>query len=637
MLKITIANKDSIAVVNIAPDDSNENLNEDAASSGANKGHEVFNQLDFLVRGFLFYPLGLLNLFFKRNYPSFSNDNYAKYLRDLPIGSIGCCWLWNMVVLGYIVHHQYPYGRDTILYWLYMFEFYFAQAVTAQVQLHDRDCENGGFGNYAKAILFGAHYENHVQTFCMTQKDYEQLTKCLRPAPISGSAELEHSLMEKQLQENHGSPQVTPPLQRQPVASFFMSKVVVIFLQFFILIVLVTSICTVDTRLLIGGIGYIFQVPETAPNQAKSITILPACRMNISANTDEEMARAFVGVRLSSEPKTARGLPIMNLTFYVGENDSSSQATALAVDEVWYATIYNISTSSVYLQMLDKQIFFAVKVSFPGLLCSDVAGIKSILLEKSSTSAEMDNIRLAPYSDWPHVVLFCIFIAFPTIMINSVRRSNSLHSVAMVTWDCWDDFNMFTTQSMFGDRVSGSMVPIDFSKAENCVMWYKVRQQFVKTTNLHLRVVLPLLFIALLELVWSLTAICWYFVLGKAPIPGFLLFICLSLNPLPMLVVLLPLYNIWKIQYSHIGMLTRKVLDLEMMEPDLIGDADREKAIRVLKEFKNVLEASDERLSILGFELSPSFLGTIGTIFFSATTFLLNGKVEFYARGGWYL
>lgn len=110
-----------------------------------------------------------------------------------------------------------------------------------------------------------------------------------------------------------------------------------------------------------------------------------------------------------------------------------------------------------------------------------------------------------------------------------------------------------------------------------------------------------------------------------------------ELNSLPMLVVLLPLYNIWKIQYSHIGLISRKHLDLEMMEPDRIADIDQERAIRVLKEFNNVLETSDERLSIWGFELSPSFLRTIGTILFSATTFPINGKVEFYARGGWYV
>lgn len=129
----------------------------------------------------------------------------------------------------------------------------------------------------------------------------------------------------------------------------------------------------------------------------------------------------------------------------------------------------------------------------------------------------MDHIRLAHNSDWPRIFCFFIFITIPTITISSVHRSRSLYAIAMKTWDSWDAFNTFTTQSMFGNeniRINGSISPIDFFRVENCLSWYKLRQQLVDDTNQNLRVVLPILIIALLELVWSLTTICWNFALG---------------------------------------------------------------------------------------------------------------------------
>lgn len=135
----------------------------------------------------------------------------------------------------------------------------------------------------------------------------------------------------------------------------------------------------------------------------------------------------------------------------------------------------------------------------------------------------------------------------------------------------------------------------------------------------------------------SLAGVCWYIALGKAPVPGFLLLICLCTNPMPMLVVLLPLYNIWKIQNGHIGMISNKCLVLELMPSyvDINDELKRKKSLQVLKEIRAVLQTGDDHMSVLGFELSPAFFGTLGGITISGITFLYNGTVEFYGRSGW--
>lgn len=63
-----------------------------------------FDHLDFLFRGLLLYPLGLLNYFLYSHFPFMANQSYGRYFATLPLGHIGRCLLWNSVAVAFIVY-----------------------------------------------------------------------------------------------------------------------------------------------------------------------------------------------------------------------------------------------------------------------------------------------------------------------------------------------------------------------------------------------------------------------------------------------------------------------------------------------------------------------------------------------------
>lgn len=230
----------------------------------------------------------------------------------------------------------------------------------------------------------------------------------------------------------------------------------------------------------------------------------------------------------------------------------------------------------------------------------------------------------------------------------------------MATWNFWDAFNTCMTESNYNgimtenrylweaamkaksdsDPISdnyNSLPPVDFSEVENCIAWYELRKKITEITNVTLRFVFPLLYIALLEFVASIACVCYCAMVGKAPFPGFLYLFCLFANALPMLVVLYPLCNIWSIQYAHIGIISSKCLQLEMLPSngDPGADLRRLKAIKVLEKIKDTIVNNDKCISVLGFELSPKFLGSLGTVSLSVVSFMLGRKLEFYSHKGW--
>lgn len=328
--------------------------------------------------------------------------------------------------------------------------------------------------------------------------------------------------------------------------------------------------------------------------------------------------------------------------FYHGENgtDTENDAIHIVVDGLWYATLEDIIANSVELPVLDKQNFIAAMVSFPNLLCPNVSGISMTINQTySNLNKKLEHLTTSKIGSYRVVwfLLFYFLISAPALLVNTLLRSTSLCAIAMLTWDYWDAFDTYTSKSKVGgvwivDR--RSLAPIDFSRVENCLAWFDLSKQLIDITSINLRFVFPLLCIALLQFILSLAGICWYVVLGRAPIPGILLLICLCTNLLPMLGMLFPLYKIWKIQYRHIAMISPKCFELKVMPPwvDPNDEAERLKALQVLKEIRMVISTSDERVSVMGFELSPGFFVTLGTIAFSGLSFLLGGKLDYYVR-----
>lgn len=558
-----------------------------------------------------------------------------------------------MVVL-YIPYYPGQYARDATLYWIYVYELYFAQAMTAQVQLHMKDPKNGTPKSYAFAILSGTYYVSQIGTFCLTWPDIHRYAMYRRdvvqPLSLSSSTHFVFPSVTTKttcVESKTALCCVDPAKtllkgQRQFVVTRTVSRVVSGFSNLFLYMVLLSSISAIDSTLLMYGVGSLVNLPNTSTYSAESIAIMPSCRSNVGLFNDNEMARALVGLGLYPQPTKVHGLPFLTLKFYYSDNDTITQAEEIdySIEEIWYAKLNYEAMNYSILQLQDNQNFIAAIVSFPDLLCSNISRVNMAFDQTySDSNQKIDDLRnnedINNSSVW--FIIFYVIVGIPALLINTIFRVASLYSVAMLTWDYWDAFNTYTVKSNIGgvwvvDRKA--VQQIDFSRAENCLAWYELRKQLIEITSINLRFVFPLLCIALLQFVLSLGGISWYIILGRAPIPGFLLLLCLCTNPLPMLVVLFPLYKIWKIQYSHIAMLNSKCLELEVMPPNADPNVElhRLKALQVLEKIKNVVAASDDRVSLSGFELSPGFLGTLGTIIFSGLSFLFGGSLEYYAR-----
>lgn len=96
---------------------------------------------------------------------------------------------------------------------------------------------------------------------------------------------------------------------RKHVDTFTVSKVFVIIVSLFLEIVLVMSITSIDSSMLVNTIGTLMHLPNTTVYGTESIGIAPACRIYSDLSQEDEMARAFVGLRLTPEPMFVQGLP----------------------------------------------------------------------------------------------------------------------------------------------------------------------------------------------------------------------------------------------------------------------------------------------------------------------------------------
>lgn len=140
-----------------------------------------------------------------------------------------------------------------------------------------------------------------------------------------------------------------------------------------------------------------------------------------------------------------------------------------------------------------------------------------------------------------------------------------------------------------------------------------------------------MLHIALVQFVSVLSAATWYAVSGEAPMPGFAYLICLCVYPLVILMFLIPLTSIWCIQYSHIGLITDKFREVEMLPAtaDPVQTEERRHADRALFAIKTKLDSNDGRVAALGFELSPGFLWTLTTFAATAVSFLVGSSIQY--------
>lgn len=232
--------------------------------------------------------------------------------------------------------------------------------------------------------------------------------------------------------------------------------------------------------------------------------------------------------------------------------------------------------------------------------------------------------------------LFYFLIAIPSVVICSCIRALVVCLVIASTWELWHIFDAFTDP----DEATGGVwspdhmanVQIDFSVIQNCHAWYELRKHLCEITSINLCTAIPMLRIAVVQFVLALASVCWYAVSGNAPIPRFAYLLYLCVNPLVVLTFLVPLTLIWIVQNSHIGLMTQKFRHVEMLPPqnDSKKAQERKLAARALFAIKTELEASDERVAVLGFEVSPGFIQTLATLAATAASFLLGSSIQYY-------
>lgn len=223
-----------------------------------------------------------------------------------------------------------------------------------------------------------------------------------------------------------------------------------------------------------------------------------------------------------------------------------------------------------------------------------------------------------------HVVVVLIIVVLTVRLVVLFFNTEPL-------WDVWSSFDDLSRSVGVWVPDHKAHLPIDFGMVENCLAWFQLRSQLIEVTNVNIITIIPYVAVSLLQFLVSLVWICWYIALGRAPIPGFFFLIRACANALLMLVIFYPLYNIWKIQYSHIALITTKCFEVEAAQcHDSVTKEYREQTARILIQIRNSLEFSDERLQVLGLELPPGFLKTLGHSSVFWVSFLLGRSISYF-------
>lgn len=241
--------------------------------------------------------------------------------------------------------------------------------MVVQVQLHMRNPELGTYQKYVDAMFFGKHFSDYTDAFLLKWEEvlaYVSHGSAARNQvnPVGDLREREKGdkLRFRDCPDVYLKERLRWPVQLHSTSIMFY----VILLLFLWLIHALNLSSTIAYNLEKQIVPWL-HIPEASTFSIESISIVPACRMNTSLAKADDLARAFVGWRLTPEPTVSRGLPTLRVRFYYREYSSSIDYTALnfSMDQLGSSTIVNITASSVDIHLLDKQGFLTALVSFP--------------------------------------------------------------------------------------------------------------------------------------------------------------------------------------------------------------------------------------------------------------------------------
>lgn len=625
------------------------------------KSATEFSQLSCAVRCILLYPFGLLNYLLHRLFTkqvAGKNQGHrdpetttrgplrwylsrtqksARSFGELPWVGIGICGLLNAAAIAGIVGDQYVSGVSPTLYWVYVYELFFAQSLTAQVQMVTIDTKKRSVLAFVIYTMTGISLIEQCLTVSVDVSEVYSLITYGRDSAQPVTAELDPyrfvfpapATNTKEAKDRVAVDPAKVSLINPTGYSKLLLMAVVV--SAFAVLITVVSILSMDTSLMISVFGQQIKLPEMITyDVAYTTSVVSGC-----VDAPKPMARVLLELQLSPVPSTANGLPLLFLQF-VNRNVSMNKFLEASVETFWYADLTVPSQDSINLQLLDGKDFIPLIVSFPNTSCTSVPNITLKPLQAYPDSLQgLEMLRLESIVDY-QFFLFYFLIGIPSVVICSCIRALVVCLVISSTWELWHIFDSFTDP----DEVTGGVwspdhmarQQIDFSAIENCHAWYELRKHLCEITSINLRTAIPMLRIAVVQFVLALAAVSWYAVSGNAPIPGFAYLLYLCVNPLVVLTFLVPLTLIWIIQNSHIGLMAQKFRQVEMLPPtsDHNKKQERKLAARALLAIKTELEASDERVAVLGFELSPAFIQTLATLAATAASFLLGSSIQYY-------
>lgn len=541
-----------------------------------------FDHMNFVLGILVLYPVGLFNYLINRCvgrwvksqrgsnvkakvwlyrllWPSIQYDEYFAKFRFM---HIGICLIWNAATIWGIIRNAQVNGAAWAWYWIVSWEVIFVQILSTQAQLHARRdkvedivdfigyifrdlvCEVGlglsFFGHYVVYVLDRSKVSHFCDYQCRIQRKQANVMFWFPlPSVVCKDARDDHFGGQRhcRVHMTRSFRHVERHVESSDAGYGSLLATVCVVLCTTLFITIISS----DSRTMVNALGNAAHLPHVTYYTIIDSSIVPVCL----TSSDSEMARLHLSLHLDPMPIVVSGLPTFSMGFNYINSTTLSTALNCSLEQLWYASLVNTTPHSIDFQLQPNHDFLAAIVSTPDVLCSAVSVIQLWSEQRYPQSMlglqrfQRDRSTHESVDTFDHVVVVLIIVVLTVRLVVLFFNTEPL-------WDVWSSFDDLS-------RSVGVWVPdhkahllIDFGMVENCLVWFQLRSQLIEVTNVNIITIIPYVAVSLLQFLVSLVWICWYIALGRAPIPGFFFLIRACANALLMLVILYPLYNIWR-------------------------------------------------------------------------------------------
>lgn len=632
-----------------------------------------FDAVTFVVQALFFYPFVLLVYMLRPKMSTFvGNDDASSlntifeaiddkktYFEGLPMFQIGICWVLNIFAVILICSYTNPSGIVMTIYWIFVYEVFFIQSVIAQVQFHLAH-EQSGAAKFAFRTMTGWSTRSLGEKCSITREDILSFViyrrsvetfpggtvKFVFQSPLTSDQNSSNGNLDRSLPMSS----IVDPAKvllagpRTPVSRSY--RAIIFWIAATGLVAFISIVNGISSNPVLLVEAFISSIGDQIIEnyEIDDFTINEACHINNESsgiNSSSTAGRAFANIVLSNMPFDDDSSLTLNISYFLS-NESPITYLRFSLEELWGASFINSTPTSVNLRFMAHHDTIGMMLIFPNVSCGSLA---NVLYDQNGDypqdTEKLFKFILAWYDRNTFVlVLFECLILLPSLVAFALQGKHIC--IAMFhTWDYWDAFNSFTSGDLSESGVwvtdHQAKLNVDFMQVENCHTWFEFRKLLIEITNINMRFAIPFLRITITQFVLSTAAICWFIAKGSAPFPGFPLSICLCLSSMATLVLLYPLHNIWAIQNSHVALISEKYRQAESLplsdDPQTL--IRQLHVARLLHGMKIGLENCDDRVSLLGFEVSYGFLSTLGTIAISGISFLFGrNDIHYYVYTG---